>query len=176
MKIDDFLLQSAQDIITLLRNPPPLTVPSLQAGDTTKNALLQLATLLHWNPLSDTTLNKSTQQTLASTASSTKPDSPTTHPLSNHTTCEPLGLTQALVRLARVLKQPSPEIKHPTTMQYPPQKSFEHRAAQVLLANHLFGLILTPKLNHVYDDKEKKLSLDELLQGDQKNMDQGQQQ
>ena len=41
--IDDYLRQSAQDIITILSNPPSTTVPSLTAGDPVRNALLEIA-------------------------------------------------------------------------------------------------------------------------------------
>ena len=47
VKIDDFLCQAATDIISILTHPPPSTVPSLEAGETTKNALLKLALLLN---------------------------------------------------------------------------------------------------------------------------------
>ena len=44
---DDFLKQAATDIISILCKPPPSTVPSLEAGDTTKNALLKIAESLN---------------------------------------------------------------------------------------------------------------------------------
>ena len=47
VKIDDFLRQAATDIITILTHPPPTTVPSLQAGDSTINAILELASILN---------------------------------------------------------------------------------------------------------------------------------
>ena len=45
--LKDFLRQAATDILTLLRKPPPSTVPSLEAGDDVHNALLQIASLLN---------------------------------------------------------------------------------------------------------------------------------
>ena len=36
------------DIVTILTNPPKLTVLSLQAGDTTNNVILALAKILQW--------------------------------------------------------------------------------------------------------------------------------
>ena len=46
--VDDFLKQAAFDIISILTNPPNTsTCPSLRAGDATRNALLDLAKLLH---------------------------------------------------------------------------------------------------------------------------------
>ena len=47
VKLEHFLKQAASDIITILTTPPSTTTPSLQAGDTTKNALLDIATILH---------------------------------------------------------------------------------------------------------------------------------
>ena len=44
---DDFLRQSATDIIRLLTSPPSTTTISLQAGDDTRNGLLQLADLIN---------------------------------------------------------------------------------------------------------------------------------
>ena len=46
VKLTDFLRQAASDIIDVLTNPPSTTVPSLQAGDPTRNALLEIATQL----------------------------------------------------------------------------------------------------------------------------------
>ena len=47
IKLDDFLRQAATDIVKILSNPPSTTTPSLQAGDSTYNALLDLATTLN---------------------------------------------------------------------------------------------------------------------------------
>ena len=46
VKLNNFLQQAAQDIITILTNPPPTTTPTLEAGDSFRNALLTLATEL----------------------------------------------------------------------------------------------------------------------------------
>ena len=43
---DGFLTQAAEDIIIILVNPPAPTVPSIEYGDETNNALLKLALLL----------------------------------------------------------------------------------------------------------------------------------
>ena len=47
INITDYLQQAATDIISILTNPPNTTIPSLQAGDSTRNALLDLATILN---------------------------------------------------------------------------------------------------------------------------------
>ena len=46
MTLDNFLRQTAEDIITILTNPPTSNKPLLKAGDPTRNALLEIATLL----------------------------------------------------------------------------------------------------------------------------------
>ena len=43
---EDYLKQAATDIISVLQNPPP-SIPSLQFGDPTKNALISIARLLN---------------------------------------------------------------------------------------------------------------------------------
>ena len=47
IKLDDFLKKAATDIITLLTTPSSSTTPSLQAGNATRNALLEIAKILH---------------------------------------------------------------------------------------------------------------------------------
>ena len=47
VSLTDFLRQAAGDIVHLLTNPPPSTIPSLQAGDDVFNAILHLATILN---------------------------------------------------------------------------------------------------------------------------------
>ena len=44
--INDFLNQAAIDILRILKQPPPSTIPSLQAGDEVYNGIFQIATLL----------------------------------------------------------------------------------------------------------------------------------
>ena len=47
MTTDDFLRQATNDIIHILTKPPNTTFPTLKAGDPTRNALLEVATLLN---------------------------------------------------------------------------------------------------------------------------------
>ena len=42
---EDYLLQSASDILAILKSPPK-SLPYLQYGDSTKNALVQLSQLI----------------------------------------------------------------------------------------------------------------------------------
>ena len=46
VKLDDFLRQAAGDIVSILQTPPSTTAISLQAGDTTRNALEKIAEIL----------------------------------------------------------------------------------------------------------------------------------
>ena len=47
VKLEDFIRHALSDIITLLTDPPSTTTVSLQAGNETQNALLQIATILN---------------------------------------------------------------------------------------------------------------------------------
>ena len=46
VSLKDHLHQAADDIVNILTEPPSSTVPSLKAGDPTRNAILELAQLL----------------------------------------------------------------------------------------------------------------------------------
>ena len=46
MTLEDHLKQAATDILAMLSSPPSTTVPSLQAGDTTNQAITEIAKLL----------------------------------------------------------------------------------------------------------------------------------
>ena len=45
--LDDFPKQAANDIISIFTNPPSTSTPSLQAGDKTRNALLEISEILN---------------------------------------------------------------------------------------------------------------------------------
>ena len=45
--VEDLIRQTTSDISTLLTHPPKLTTPVLELGNTTKNGLLQLTSLLN---------------------------------------------------------------------------------------------------------------------------------
>ena len=55
--IDNFLTQSASDIIMLFTYPPSNFSSALQIGDSIRNGLLQLATLLNRNQKTNTVIN-----------------------------------------------------------------------------------------------------------------------
>ena len=63
--INDFLRQAATDIITLLTNSLPPLIPKFSAGDDSYNAILQLATILNRNEITDKTFDSLIEQTVA---------------------------------------------------------------------------------------------------------------
>ena len=154
VKIDDFLRQAATDIITILTTSPSTTTPSLQAGDVTKNALLDIATILHRAddlpspPLNDITtapqrVSKDQQTTSSSISKTLKEPVPTTKKLDwkrgSNTGTHRYNLRNGITA----------------------PRSYKSRAAEYLLAQHIFN-----KASHIYNDSGKKLSIDILLQGD----------
>ena len=92
--LDAFLCQAAQDIITLLTDSPSCTTLSLQAGDPTQNALLEIATIL-----------KRTEA-LPTTTSITPPHHTTEFPLQNISEPSPVSPQHHTVPLPRVLITP----------------------------------------------------------------------
>ena len=53
VSLEDHLRQAADNIVDLLTQPPLTTIPSLQAGDTVQNALLEIAEMLKWTDTID---------------------------------------------------------------------------------------------------------------------------
>ena len=102
VSINNLLMQATFDIISLLTNPPPSTVPSLQAGSNVKNAILQLATILNTNPLTDSELQRATTRTTAAAASlhtkqkSSQPSINITQTTSSPRASQPITLKEAL--------------------------------------------------------------------------------
>lgn len=58
---EDFLKQASQDILSILRNPPP-SLPYLQAGDDTANAIENIAQLLNRSSNPPPAINNSDKQ------------------------------------------------------------------------------------------------------------------
>ena len=136
------------DIITLLTNPPPSTIPTLTAGDETKNAILQLATILGTNPFSQqkwTDQNNSTIQK-ATLLPIIKPTQQI-----NKITSKALiqTLRTTLIRLARVLK----EKKTTPKINSHAEPSFKHKAANFLVDNHHYHSPIQNKSFHIYNAK-----------------------
>ena len=102
MKLEDFIRQAASDIITLLIYPPPTSAPSIAVGNSTRNGLLQLATLLHTNTVPEKLLQKQQIRTLnaARCLQPTKPSTP-----SYIDTTKQYALLDHIKQLTRVLNQ-----------------------------------------------------------------------
>ena len=190
VKIDDFLRQAATDIITILTHPPPTTVPSLQAGDSTKNAILELASILN---RADNISNKlENQRKVALTAahqlrpspsSATSPTialpatplcsyhwsrqaSPVPKPPPALSTAQCQRLKTILTNFFTTLSNRSPPAPPPPTFQVPQSHSFKHRAATSLLPHHIF--VNSLHVNHIYNSSGVKQSLRTLLKGNDK--------
>ena len=164
VNIDSFLRQAATDIITLLTNPPTKTpLPSLEAGNSTRNAILQLATILGRNPLQDETMNTAKCITLKE-ASTTSPH--TINNISHQST--PLDTTpltklkQLAARLARVLQQKSSADTIKTPQASKPNSSFKHRAAAYLITNKGYETPIN-KSFHIYNPNNEILTLEEII-------------
>jgi len=158
LHMDDFIQQSLLDIVVLLTNPPPSTVPSLQAGNKICNVLLELTNILNQNPISEHTFNNIHRTITAATASLSSQQYQNKHQPSE--SYSHLSLKEVLARVTRVLKQKTPPLLKP--LQFTPQTnpvSYNHCAAQALLVNHLFQ----PTIYHIYDDLRKDLKLKDLL-------------
>ena len=159
VSVNDFIKQAASDLITLLTHPPPKTIPTLEAGDPVRNALLRIATSLNCHQISSKELDTLSQSTTAAAAALVKRDESKKHHVPPKQ-----SLSEALNKLTRVFQTPPPP-KRPK-FQYDKQPSYKSRAAEALLANHLF----TQSLNHMYHPVDgHKMSLDELLTGDMKD-------
>ena len=158
VSVHDFIKQAATDLITLLTNPPSNIIPTLEAGDPTRNALLRIAAQFNRTTLKDNELNVLNNRTTAAAAALIQNDKKQ-RPLEK----PQQSLQDALARLTRVLKSPKPHPKR----QYEQQPSFKSRAAEALLANHLFS----QSINHMYHPVDgHKMTLDELLTGDMKDV------
>ena len=155
---EDFLRQAAADIISLLTHPPPSTVPSLQGGDATKNALLDLATILNTSTKALHDLQDSTKRTTAAAANLQASKQP--NPINTTFPQSTLQIIQeTLAQLTRVPEKTKQTPLHPHNKYN--QHSFKHRATQALVANVIFN----HSINHVYDDNGNRLNLDDLITG-----------
>ena len=191
VKIDDFLRQAATDIITILTHPPPTTVPSLQAGDSTKNAILELASILNRADNISTRLEEQRKVSLTaarqlrpspSSAPSPKVATPTTpfstprslpassvpkpQPQPTLSPVQSQRLKTILTSFFTALSQKIPFSAPTRPSQVPQSHSYKHRAATALLAHHIF----TPHhhVNHIYNSSGVKQNLRTLLKGNDK--------
>ena len=156
-----FLRQAALDIITILTNPLPSTLPTIQAGDETKNAILQLATILGTNPISQQAWTDQHHSTIKQAAQLPNIIDPP-HKVNSTISNTPIQTLQdTLARLARVLKKK--ELPPAATMHISTDHSFKHKAATFLVNHHQYQSPLQHKTFHIYNAKDKQLTLEEAL-------------
>ena len=176
MQLDDFLRQAASDIVTLLTNPPKSNAPSITLGNSTRNRLLQLATLLNTNKIPTDVLRKQQQHTIneaqqlqqVQKTSSESPSPTQNQTIQQHLTPIDTSKQQEILneirRLARVFHQKRLQRIlhghktlrkkfHPTDY-FTPTTNFNNVPIPQEVANHIF------------DDNGKKQSLDALLHGE----------
>ena len=148
---EDFLKQAASDIITILTTPQSSPIPSLEAGNKTKNALLQLAQILN--------------RAFVPSASppTTKPDPPAMNysptPIPSPPPTPQPTLKETLQRLARVLKKPKQPAPTPSNKFH----NYKHQAAHFLVQNKLYKHPLQ-KVFHIYDQTNQRLTMDKVIQ------------
>ena len=153
VSIEDHLKQATTDIIRILTNPPSTsTIPSLEIGDKTKNALLKIADILNTN----TTLPALPAQTSDIQQSSAPPThSPTAQPISPPTATPTSSTNNAAV--PRVLNPTSvskksvslPRVKEPSKMCDLNKNVLQEiqRAIKTLQKNIHFQLVAAIDLN-----------------------------
>ena len=157
--INDFLKQSALDIISLLQHPPSPTIPSLEAGDNVKNAIFIVASLLN---RTNNTLDKIEQARKQLHQSYALPTP------AHNTPQFSLPLTPSLPRVLPANHHqflfPSVKNKLPFNPAYPlprvPPTLYPPRP-------------VTPDIHlaaHVFDAAGKKQTLENLLKGQQKQI------
>ena len=168
--MEDYLLQAATDILTVLKNPPP-SLPTLAYGDTTRNAIDHLACLIQCAVKQPKQFNLQDPKPIPSSCLSLRVGQSARSPSSSR-------LPLQAVPLPRVQCSPSmpraPRVAaaaHVTASLLTPHISFaspdppslHHKALQTIIAQEFFA---TPLVNHIYNDITGKLEIiDTLLTG-----------
>ena len=174
--LEDHLHQATEDIIKLLTYPPSTTTPSLEAGNSTQNALLKISQTL--NRADDLPKQLPPLPRVETTQASTNKESKQVES-PDKTMAAPLPRVQSKsfrntpsTPITKTKQYRNDAIKHhtwnskdlqPTQSRYPLRNSFcnyRAQAAQYLLAQHLFS---SASSFHLYDNTGKKLSVDNLI-------------
>ena len=162
VKLDDHLKQAASDIITILTQPPSTTIPSLQAGDPVRNALLTLATQLKRiepipspieTPVAPPRVqDKPIMKTPGAVAPAPRVPEKESVPAST------LQIKSNKLKNARYANT-APHTYPLRSMTRNKGTNFKHLAVQYLTAQHIFE----PQMNHIYTPNGKKQTIDDLL-------------
>ena len=184
VKPEHFLQQAAEDIVTILSQPQQYPIiPTLQLGNETKNAFLQLASIL--GRATKVTNDPYKHFPIATAKYQNKPDPPEEQVI-NHSATP--SLQDTLTTLTSVMEY---KIKTESNKIFRyRQSSYKTKAMNFLVeskkynynfnkAYHIFnhknqqifdGFTDDLSLFHIYDDNGKKSTLDKVLQGDQKEI------
>ena len=180
VRVDDYLRQAATDILDILTNPPSTTLPTLQAGDETRNALLKIATQL-----------KRTDSITAPTQNLSSPSHEASSPRVVHKT-ETAKLPRVQTPINNNPQQtnikPKP-VPHPKQHQHLSEpinhkrnvnhrynlrstttpRSYKARAAEYLVAQQLFEEY-QHQVNHIYNIDGKRQTIDTVCKGPDKDV------
>ena len=161
--LKDHLAQAAEDIVTILTKPPSKNVPSLQSGDPTRNAILQLAKLLkRVEIIPEPEIDMSQEDDV---------EAPRVLDKSTETIIE----TQEASTIPHRIPYHSDEVQVETLQQHsnlPKNVRFHNEGnheynlrskSPALILDHIFQNYHTA--NHIYRDDGKKETIDSLLDG-----------
>ena len=167
--LEDFLRQAASDIVTILTDPPSTTALKLQVGDTTKNAMLELASIFNRvAPLPKTQLPPSTitptPRVQLSPRKTVQFQIPSVCPESPRVNVSPQRVDAIPPRVGKTPPYAGSYQQKLPVVDYEPSElatNFRNIAARTLLAQHLF----TPTLHHLFQPNGRKETLDSVLRG-----------
>ena len=145
--MEDYLLQAVDDIISILKSPSPTILPTLKKGNATRNAILEIATMLK-------------------TALAPPSPLPTTS-VPEPRVVVPINTTMPEPRV-EVRKNINPITTDTYTANVPDMRLTNSQRLQALkdvYHNKLPSLKTTNKAQHIYDSTGKKLSMKKLLAG-----------
>ena len=167
--LTDHLRQAASDIIAILSKPPSQVTPELQSGDKIQNALLDLATIFknsanipNLPERKSVSISKPLPLPRVSLHNKPLPIKHVPHKSLPRVPRKPTDLIEKLQQ-SKYERKPSNNRYNLRSKIYP--HSYTSRAARTLLAQHIFS---TPASYHIYDASGKRLTIDKLIKGDNK--------
>jgi hypothetical protein len=191
--LEDFLRQATSDILAILQNPP--SIPTLQCGDDTKEAVIKIAELLNRSvprPVLDippTVPNPPSISTTATlprvlpppTTNPTSPPispplspvtlprvSPPLKPVNSNLSSPQKDITSVIINAMRKhIQKPTPPSRHRYNLRNRRQHNtnFRHLATQHLAAQHVFSHKHQSACHIINKESGKKENIDSLLKG-----------